>query len=184
MLDLFNKLTNINISGTVKKQDIVKDISGCIAESGYTVTELNDEKPWGAYYRFGDGDEERFLDEFFPGLGLENGVMGEESCGLSLKILLVSPGSQSLSWQYHNRRKEVWAYITEGGYRRSMSDEESELFTAISGDVIQFEPQERHRLVGNSTQYTIVAEVWQHTDPNRLSDEDDIVRVKDDYNRE
>jgi hypothetical protein len=29
----------------------------------------------------------------------------------------------------------------------------------------------------------VVAEFWQHTDPDYPSDEDDIVRVQDDYSR-
>jgi hypothetical protein len=29
----------------------------------------------------------------------------------------------------------------------------------------------------------VVAEIWQHTDPAVPSDEDDIIRVQDDYNR-
>jgi hypothetical protein len=29
----------------------------------------------------------------------------------------------------------------------------------------------------------MVAEIWQHTDPNHPSDEDDIVRLQDDFGR-
>jgi hypothetical protein len=29
----------------------------------------------------------------------------------------------------------------------------------------------------------LVAEIWQHTDPENPSDEDDIVRVSDDFGR-
>ena len=41
---------------------------------------------------------------------------------------------------------------------------------------------ERHRLVGLEN-WGVVAEFWQHTDPDHPSDEDDIVRVQDDYKR-
>ena len=29
----------------------------------------------------------------------------------------------------------------------------------------------------------MVSEIWQHTDPNNPSDENDIVRISDDYGR-
>jgi hypothetical protein len=41
---------------------------------------------------------------------------------------------------------------------------------------------ERHRLVGLDAQ-AIIAEIWQHTDASHPSDEDDIVRVQDDFGR-
>ena len=39
---------------------------------------------------------------------------------------------------------------------------------------------ERHRLIGLHGR-ALVAEIWQHTDANHPSDEDDIVRVSDDF---
>ena len=41
---------------------------------------------------------------------------------------------------------------------------------------------ERHRLIGLEG-WGIVAEIWQHTDPENPSDEDDIVRLQDDFGR-
>ena len=72
---------------------------------------------------------------------------------LSPKILIVNPNAR-LSWQYHNRR---------------------------AGDQIRLIQGERHRLVG-SDDYAVVAEIWQHTDAVP-SDEKDIIRIHDDYNR-
>ncbi|MCU0327251.1 MAG: phosphoheptose isomerase, partial [Spirosomaceae bacterium] len=40
----------------------------------------------------------------------------------------------------------------------------------------------RHRLVGVN-EWGIIAEIWQHTDPKNPSDENDIVRVQDDFGR-
>ena len=51
------------------------------------------------------------------------------------------------------------------------------------GDVVQFEAGECHRLVGGSDGVTLVAEIWQHTDPTMHSDEADITRLQDDYKR-
>ena len=51
------------------------------------------------------------------------------------------------------------------------------------GDLIQFDKEERHRLVGLS-KLGIVAEIWIHTDKNNPSNEDDIIRLQDDYSRD
>ena len=40
----------------------------------------------------------------------------------------------------------------------------------------------RHRLIG-LYEYCVVAEIWQHTDANFPSDEEDIIRVQDDFGR-
>ena len=41
---------------------------------------------------------------------------------------------------------------------------------------------ERHRLVGLK-EWGIIAEIWIHTDANHPSDENDIVRLQDDFKR-
>ena len=50
------------------------------------------------------------------------------------------------------------------------------------GDIIQLKQGERHRLIGLNG-WGIVAEIWRHTDAENPSDEDDIVRVQDDFGR-
>jgi mannose-6-phosphate isomerase len=50
------------------------------------------------------------------------------------------------------------------------------------GEILRLELGERHRLVGLAT-WGVVAEIWQHTDAASPSDERDIVRVADDYDR-
>ena len=101
---------------------------------------------------------------------------------LSPKILMVKPGVR-LSWQYHKRRAEIWR-VVEGpvGIVRSATDEEGELVRFEAGETIVLEKGERHRLIGLEG-WGVVAEFWQHTDPDHPSDEDDIVRVQDDYAR-
>ena len=49
-------------------------------------------------------------------------------------------------------------------------------------DIIKLEQGERHRLVGLED-WAVLAEIWQHTDLEKPSDEDDIVRVEDDFGR-
>jgi hypothetical protein len=51
-----------------------------------------------------------------------------------------------------------------------------------TGSQILLEKNERHRLVGLND-WGIVAEIWQHTDENNPSDENDIIRVQDDFGR-
>ena len=101
---------------------------------------------------------------------------------LSPKFLIVKPG-QRLSWQYHDRRAERWCFLTQGGYRKSMTDDEGDRIEANAGEVVQFQTGERHRLEGRSDGLVLVAEIWQHSQPEAPSDEDDIVRLADDYQR-
>lgn len=101
---------------------------------------------------------------------------------LSPKLLLVAPGRR-LSWQYHRRRSEIWR-VVEGpvGISRSLGDEEPPMRSYGAGEGLRLELGERHRLIGLDT-WGVVAEVWQHIDASSPSDELDIVRVTDDYDR-
>lgn len=101
---------------------------------------------------------------------------------LSPKILIVKPGAR-LSWQYHHRRAEIWqVYRGEVGIIRSNNNEQGDVVTYSAGDQVKLQQGERHRLIGLKD-FGIVAEIWQHTD-SVPSNEDDIVRVQDDFKRE
>ena len=50
------------------------------------------------------------------------------------------------------------------------------------GDEIRLYKGERHRIIGMD-EYAVVAEMWIHTDKDNPSDENDIVRIQDDFNR-
>lgn len=179
---LSTNLEHIENSNKIEKAVIVGDIAKAVTDAGYTIFELNDQKPWGAYIRMAADEADRFVEEFFPGLTPQEARLGIDGAELSPKLLIVAP-EQRLSWQYHNRRAERWAFLTDGAYNKSDSDDEGEVFTAGAGTVVQFAKGERHRLVGVGDKYTIVAEIWQHSDPSAPSDEDDIVRLADDYKR-
>lgn len=100
---------------------------------------------------------------------------------LSPKILIVKPEAR-LSWQYHHRRAEIWqVFRGTVGIIRSNDDEESDLVQYAEGAQVKLAQGERHRLIGLSD-YGIVAEIWQHTS-EVPSDESDIVRVQDDFDR-
>lgn len=153
-----------------------------ITSAGYSIVEENVTKPWGAYFRIESTQAEGFIADFFPGLTLDEARLGIDNAELSPKILVVAPG-QRLSWQYHHRRAERWCFLTRGGYRRSLDDTEGVRQEAQEGEVVQFATSERHRLEGDPSEMVLVAEIWQHSDPQHPSDEDDIVRVQDDYKR-
>lgn len=182
MKSLVSELSKIDTGRDVEESQVVQAVEDCVKRCGYSLVEVNDDKPWGAYFRFGHKDTNNFLKEFFPGQIQTDHLSVSKDVGLSIKLLLVDP-SQGLSWQYHNRRSEIWSFITKGGYKRSLTDKEGQLQSAQRGDVVQFAAAERHRLVGSDECYTLVAEIWQHIDMADLSNEDDIVRLIDDYSR-
>ena len=83
-----------------------------------------------------------------------------------------------MSWQFHNRRAEIWhVYKGSAGIIRSDTDIENEMEVYNEGDQIVLQQGERHRLIGLDD-CCVVAEIWQHTDANHPSDEDDIIGVK------
>lgn len=182
MNELSQNLAKLDIRSDINKKDVVDQIVSCVNDAGYAIVELNDQKPWGAYIRIDGEQADRFVAEFFPGLTSKEARLGVEDAELSPKILIVAPG-QRLSWQYHDRRAERWTFLTDGAYNKSNTDDEGEVVRANPQDVVQFGRSERHRLVGLDDTYVIVAEIWQHTDPSAMSDEDDIVRLADDYKR-
>ena len=68
------------------------------------------------------------------------------------------------------------------GVVTSETDQEGELKLHYPNSLIKLRQGERHRLVGLE-EWGVLAEIWQHTDANHPSDEDDIVRVQDDFGR-
>jgi mannose-6-phosphate isomerase len=136
-------------------------------------------RPWGGFFVISEHQAQEFANYYFEGLD----VSGLKIAGkLSPKILIVAP-AQRLSWQYHHRRAEIWCVIKgQAGVKRSPNDTEGVLEILNVGDTITLQQGERHRLVGLDD-YAVIAEIWQHTDANHPSDEDDIVRVQDDFGR-
>jgi hypothetical protein len=70
----------------------------------------------------------------------------------------------------------------EVGITTSEDNTENVMKLYNQGDQITLTKGERHRLIGLND-YGVVAEIWQHTDKNNPSDEEDIVRVQDDFGR-
>ena len=65
---------------------------------------------------------------------------------------------------------------------RGNSNLENEMKVHNEGDQIVIKERERHRLIGLN-EFSIIAEIWQHTNANHPSDEDDIIRLQDDFGR-
>jgi mannose-6-phosphate isomerase len=150
-----------------------------IQSKGLTIIDQDFSRPWGGFLVIAEEDSQAFANHFFPGV---EGIPIDQGVRLSPKILMVNPG-QRLSWQYHYRRREMWT-VLEGpvAVATSPTDEELPAKDYHPGDLITLQCGERHRLIGKDSM-GIVAEFWIHTDFNHLSDEDDIVRVQDDYAR-
>ena len=137
---------------------------------GFKIKSKDFNRPWGGFLVIDETQAQEFSNKFFEGLDINTlKIEGK----LSPKILIVKPEVR-LSWQYHNRRAEIWQiYKGSVGIIRSNTDAENEMKVYFEGDQIVLQQGERHRLIGLDD-YSVVAEIWQHTDADHPSDEDDI----------
>ncbi|MBN3520246.1 phosphoheptose isomerase [Algoriphagus lutimaris] len=161
------------------KKEVFEKAESLMAQLGFTIVKEDRERPWGGFLVIDESQAAQFAKEFFPEENFEALKISEK---LSPKILLVAP-EKRLSWQYHFRRAEIWRCIEgEVAVATSLTDEESEIKNLSKGDKIKLQQGERHRLIGLKD-WGVVAEIWQHTDAGNPSDEDDIVRLQDDFGR-
>jgi mannose-6-phosphate isomerase len=158
---------------------VVSRTRASLAAAGLTVADEDLTRPWGGFLLISQADVREFIQAYFPGSSLKD---AREQLALSPKLLLVAPGRR-LSWQYHSRRSEIWR-VVEGpvGISRSLIDDETPMRNYDVGEILSLELGERHRVAGLDT-WGVIAEIWQHTNATSPSDELDIVRVSDDYNR-
>ncbi len=161
------------------KEDYFKAQQQNLIEKHFEIVSMDQSRPWGGFFVIAEDQAQHFANQYFDGLDVSTLKRGG---ALSPKILVVAP-EQRLSWQYHHRRAEIWRVIQgQAGVKRSANDTEGELEILNVGDTITLQQGERHRLIGLSD-YAVIAEIWQHTDANHPSDEDDIVRLQDDFGR-
>lgn len=150
-----------------------------LKELNFKIVDDDKTRPWGGFYVIDEDQAADFAKHFFPEEDLEKLKISER---LSPKILMVAAGKR-LSWQYHHRRAEIWRCIDgEVAVATSDSDTEDVKHILKVGDKIELKQGERHRLMGLDG-WGVVAEIWQHTDAENPSDEDDIVRLQDDFGR-
>ncbi|MDR2234557.1 MAG: phosphoheptose isomerase [Chryseobacterium sp.] len=162
-----------------EKKEIFDKVEKMLGAQGFNLVAKDDTRPWGGFFVIDEDQAQDFANRYFEGIDVNNLKISGK---LSPKILLVAPQAR-LSWQYHHRRAEIWQ-VVEGivGIKRSMTDEEGELKEYHPKEQVKLQQGERHRLIGLDG-WGVVAEIWQHTDVTNPSDENDIVRVQDDFGR-
>ena len=161
------------------KEKVFEKVTNYLRQQNLKIHKQDDNRPWGGFFVINESEAEKFITIYFPHLHKDElNISGK----LSPKILVVAP-QKRLSWQYHHRRAEIWKLIGgSAGVVISDTDEENEAQHLQIGDIVQLKQGERHRLIGLEG-WGIVAEIWRHTDANNPSDEDDIVRLQDDFGR-
>lgn len=170
---------SLNFLSNTPKELIFEHIAEYLHLQNIKINKQDNTRPWGGFFIIEENEAEKFINLYFPQFTKkELNISGK----LSPKILVIAP-EKRLSWQYHRRRAEIWNLI--GGTAAvviSDNDEEKETKYLNIGDIIQLKQGERHRLIGLEG-WGIVAEIWLHTDAENPSDEDDIVRLQDDFGR-
>ena len=86
-----------------------KNIEDELTNLGFQIVDSNLEKPWGAYFCIDENQAQDFSNKFFDGIHVDSLKIENK---LSPKILIVKPNTR-LSWQYHNRRAEIWQHTDE-----------------------------------------------------------------------
>ena len=170
---------NLELTALKDKKAVFQSIAEKLKEHNFEVIKQDQTRPWGGFFVIEERESEKFINIYFPHLSKEElNISGK----LSPKILVVAPDKR-LSWQYHHRRAEIWKLVTgKAGVVVSDTDVEKDTRNLKIGDIINLKQGERHRLVGLDD-WGIVAEIWRHTDSGNPSDEDDIVRIQDDFGR-
>jgi mannose-6-phosphate isomerase len=163
----------------VSAEELFRKEKQRLIEKGFRIIKEDKTRPWGGFYVIDETQAEQFAKEFFPEEDFEKLKI---SYKLSPKILMVAPNKR-LSWQYHHRRAEIWRCIDGNvAVATSNTDKEEQKHILKVGDKIKLKQGKRHRLIGLDG-WGVVAEIWQHTDAANPSDEDDIVRLQDDFGR-
>jgi mannose-6-phosphate isomerase len=158
---------------------IFENLKNELQVNQFKIISMDHNRPWGGFFVIAEVQAQKFADTYFEGLDVSRLKISGK---LSPKILVVAPGKR-LSWQYHYRRAEIWRVISgQAGIKRSFNDEEGSLDVLKVGDEVILKQGERHRLIGLDD-FAVIAEIWQHTHANNPSDENDIVRLQDDFGR-
>jgi len=170
---------SLHFSPDTPKELVFENVAEYLHQQNLKVNNQDSTRPWGGFFVLDEAESEKFIGLYFSHLTKDELTITGK---LSPKILVVAP-EKRLSWQYHHRRAEIWKLIGGmAGVITSDTDEEKETTLLNMGDIIQLKQGERHRLIGLES-WGIVAEIWRHTDKSDPSDEEDIVRVQDDFGR-
>lgn len=161
-------------------EDIFAKVLAEVKAHGLRVLREDRERPWGGVLVLDNTQMDLFAQAYFPHIILPR---PQDRPAMQPRILIVAPGKR-FSWQYHKRRAEEWR-VLEGpvGVARGFSDQEPQTETVEAGATLRIATGERHRLYGLKN-WGVVPEIWVFTDPTDPSNDDDIVRLADDYNRQ
>lgn len=164
----------------MKHEDIAfKKAKKILEQLNFDIVSQDTTRPWGGFYVINENQAQDFAKYFFADEDVESLKITEK---LSPKLLIVAPNKR-LSWQYHHRRAEIWRCI-DGKVEviTSLTNEEAVKQVLKVGDKIKLQQGERHRIIGLDD-WGILAEIWQHSDVNNPSNEEDIIRLQDDFGR-
>ena len=162
------------------RAELFQTVANYLASLKLKVAAKDFDRPWGGFYVIDEQQAQQFSKLFFPDVEFSDLQISGK---LSPKILMVAPNKR-LSWQYHNRRAEIWKLIGgTAGVVTSATDEQGPLLVLKEQETIQLAQGQRHRLVGVDG-WGVIAEIWRHTDARHPSDENDIIRLQDDFGRE
>lgn len=172
---------NFNLPPNASKEIAFAETEAYLGRLSLQIAEIDNQRPWGGFFVIDPASTEHFIDTFFP--EVDKPTLYLHGSKLSPKILLVGP-REVLSWQKHDRRAELWkAVVGPVGFKDSKDDTQPETHQVLqAGESVQHDNQVRHRLIGLND-WGVVAEIWQHTVEGHPSDEDDIVRLEDNYGR-
>ncbi len=170
---------NLSFPSNAEKDNVFNAVEDNLASQHFIIIAQDRQRPWGGFFVIDEQQAEKFTSIYFPHINKNELLTGNK---LSPKILIVAP-KKRLSWQYHHRRAEIWKLVAGNvAVIKSDTDIETEPINLTPGDILQLKQGERHRLTGLD-EWGIIAEIWRHTDIHHPSDENDIVRVQDDFGR-
>jgi mannose-6-phosphate isomerase-like protein (cupin superfamily) len=170
----------LDLPSAAPRDKVFSLVEAFLVKNGFAIVDKDVDRPWGGFFVIDEEQARRFSHFFFPKMEV---VLSQMVGKISPKILMVEPGKR-LSWQYHFRRAEIWKLVAgKAGVVRSATDEQGHVEPLELGKVVELPKGLRHRLVGLEDSWGMIAEIWQHTDPDRPSNEDDIVRLQDDFGR-
>jgi mannose-6-phosphate isomerase-like protein (cupin superfamily) len=162
-----------------EKPEVLASVEKYLTDAGFKIAAKDFNRPWGGFFVLDESQAQKFGQLYFPNIDLSTLKISGK---LSPKILMVQTDKR-LSWQYHFRRAEIWKLVAgTAGVVTSETDDEGPVQKLQVGEIIRLKQGQRHRLIGLDG-WGMIAEIWQHTDPAKPSDEDDIVRVQDDFGR-
>ena len=167
------------ISLVGEKEVVFSAVEEYLAGVGLKIQSKDMGRPWGGFFVLDESQAALFGKIYFPDQDLSSLKIGGK---LSPKLLMVQ-AHKRLSWQYHMRRAEIWKLVAgSAGVVVSDTNQEGPVHKMLVGEIIQLKQGQRHRLVGLDG-WGMVAEIWRHTDAENPSDENDIVRLQDDFGR-